>query len=494
MGKKLSKNSRSGESLLALVLFAGIFTLLSLSLVSFKFSGKNSGENFFSRTTAAISKTFGNIFSSGEKKPLFEIDLNNAQEKNTNAIKKVSVGTAEEKTSPEDNKSAAEVKNLPSPTVSENKKFSPAATESVQKKIPECDISKTGNSNHKIIFSEINWMGSKTSAGDEWIEIKNNSGEETDLNGWQIISGDRNVKITFGPGDKIKQGSLYLLERTDDYSAPNVPADKIYTGALSNSGEVMKIFDSECNLSDEIDASSKWPAGDSSSRKTMERSYVDFSWHTSASEGGTPKKENSAAFAVKENMIFAAPGGQMTSENQNENSSSENENNPGTQNQENNGSGRILIAEIQITGGSGKSDNDFIKIFNAGGGPTDISGWQLKKRNVSGTESSVKLFSSGSVVANQVYFTWANSENGFASTIGANTSSTQYLSDNNSVALFDNSGNLIDAVAWGSGHSSPFAEISPYPANPGANQILSRKSVNGVLQDTDNNENDFEIK
>lgn len=154
----------------------------------------------------------------------------------------------------------------------------------------------------------------------------------------------------------------------------------------------------------------------------------------------------------------------------------------------------ILISDIQTTGGSGKSDDDFIKMYNADDSAADIGGWQLKKRTQPGTESSIRVFPSGASIASHGYFVWANSENNFASAVGANVSSTSYLSDNYSIALFDASGKIIDAVAWGSGHVNPFVEGSAYPTNPVANQILARKIVNAAMQDTDNNAGDFEIR
>jgi len=75
------------------------------------------------------------------------------------------------------------------------------------------------------------------------------------------------------------------------------PADLIYTGILNNADETLYIYDDKCVLQDSISANPDWPAGDNSSRKSMERSQ-DFNWHTYEGSGiegifGTPKKENS---------------------------------------------------------------------------------------------------------------------------------------------------------------------------------------------------------
>jgi hypothetical protein len=132
-----------------------------------------------------------------------------------------------------------------------------------------------------------------------------------------------------------------------------------------------------------------------------------------------------------------------------------------------------------------------------------LNGWKLRKKNSSSTVDgydSVRVFSSGEIIGAGDYFIWANSSGGFAISIGANESSTQTLASNNSVALLNKSGVVVDAVAWGTApdqyvEGSAYSNY-PYPDSnkPLANQILSRKVVNGVIQDTDDNSQDFEIK
>ena len=77
--------------------------------------------------------------------------------------------------------------------------------------------------------------------------------------------------------------------------------------------------------------------------------------------------------------------------------------------------------------------------------------------------------------------------------VGADVSSAETLSANNSVALFDASGTIVDAVAWGTGMNQ-YVEGAAYPANPTAGQILTRIFQNGMIVDTDNNVTDFVIQ
>ena len=81
----------------------------------------------------------------------------------------------------------------------------------------------------------------------------------------------------------------------------------------------------------------------------------------------------------------------------------------------------------------------------------DLSGWKLRKKSSTGTDSSLREFLKGSAIAPSGYFVWASSVNSFAQSITADASSTGTLAANNSVALFDGSGAQVDAVAWGTG-------------------------------------------
>lgn len=154
---------------------------------------------------------------------------------------------------------------------------------------------------------------------------------------------------------------------------------------------------------------------------------------------------------------------------------------------------KILITEIQIEGD--KASNDFIELYNPSAVSADISRFQLKKRTKAGVESSIKVFSEGSRINAKGFFLWANSEDDFDSSVFADVSSSSYLTENNSVALFDRNDNIIDKVAWGFGQENPFVESYIFPQNPGKNQSVSRKKDEaGIFVDTDDNSWDFFIE
>ncbi|MEK7110866.1 MAG: lamin tail domain-containing protein, partial [Patescibacteria group bacterium] len=128
-------------------------------------------------------------------------------------------------------------------------------------------------------------------SANEWFELKNNSGHSFDLRGVRVQVGDGDILATASEKKIVPSGGFALFERSDDDSVPNIPAEVIYSGALSNSGARLKIFGADCRLLDEIDARSGWPAGEAATKHTMSR-RADLSWFASVEAGGTPKKEN----------------------------------------------------------------------------------------------------------------------------------------------------------------------------------------------------------
>ena len=170
-------------------------------------------------------------------------------------------------------------------------KNAPAKTEKAAP-VVWCDFAAASAAAQKsIIINEIAWMGTAVNYSDEWIELKNISGQEISLAGWQLQNKNRKIKVVFTGDETLLPQGLYLLERTDDDSAPQAAADKIYKGALGNQNEALYLFDNDCRLADAAMAPAKWPAGDNLSKKTMLR-RADLGWQTSALPGGTPRAEN----------------------------------------------------------------------------------------------------------------------------------------------------------------------------------------------------------
>ena len=223
----------------------------------------------------------------------------------------------------------------------------------------------------KIIINEVAWMGGSSDFGltstDEWIELKNISGGEVDVSGWQLIDKAEQIKINLGfiNETKIKAGQFILLERTDDDSVPNAPADLIYSNTLNNSDEGLRLFDSQCNLVDKALANPDWSAGDNTQKRTMERS-PDLSWHTYNGTAqnnivGTPKKENSTPVVV----YGGGGGGSSTQNNQSSQSSV----------------AGLMINEIMYDLPGSDSGREWIEIKNTNSSTVDATEIKLNENN-----------------------------------------------------------------------------------------------------------------
>lgn len=139
-----------------------------------------------------------------------------------------------------------------------------------------------------VVINEIAWMGTTASASDEWLELRNTTDSTISLAGWKLQSADGKIQINLT--GVIKSRGYYLLERTDNESVPNVAANLIYKGALNNAGGHLLLYDTGHKLVDEVNFPNHWPAGNSTTKQTMEKTATD--WQTSAKPNGTPGSEN----------------------------------------------------------------------------------------------------------------------------------------------------------------------------------------------------------
>jgi len=160
----------------------------------------------------------------------------------------------------------------------------------------------------QLLISEVAWMGTDTDSGDEWIELLNTSEETLTINGWKLVWGDVEVLLRV----QIPAQSYYMLERTDDESIRDVPADQIYRGSLSNRGEAIYLYDTDGKLVDSANGDGgAWPAGNNRSKSTMQRHVTeapeqDLHWITAP---GTPGHEN-RGFDVEGTNAFSEIGDQ----------------------------------------------------------------------------------------------------------------------------------------------------------------------------------------
>lgn len=137
----------------------------------------------------------------------------------------------------------------------------------------------------------------------------------------------------------------------------------------------------------------------------------------------------------------------------------------------------LIISAIQITGGTGHTQEDFVEFYNPTDLPFDLNGHRLVKRTAAGTtDTLLNAWSEPTVVLPHRFYLWANSS--FATILKMpDASSTATLADNNGIALrqgLENLGEIIDVVAWGS-TANGFPTVAT--ANPAANTSLLREDL-----------------
>ncbi len=120
-----------------------------------------------------------------------------------------------------------------------------------------------------VVLNEVAWGGTSAGGQDEWIELRNCTGEAVDLAGWVLTIGESRIPLSVAEESTvevrrstIEPNGYLLLERTDDTTVSDVAADIVYKGSLVNSGADLTLVDAVGNVIDRVVATgSGWPAG-----------------------------------------------------------------------------------------------------------------------------------------------------------------------------------------------------------------------------------------
>jgi signal peptidase I len=139
----------------------------------------------------------------------------------------------------------------------------------------------------------------------------------------------------------------------------------------------------------------------------------------------------------------------------------------------------IVISEVQIHGAN--ANQDFVELYNPMSSSVGLSGWKLRKRTSNGTESSLVVIGNGKSIPSHGFFLWANDQGGYSTSVGADESNSNNISENNSVALLTPTDVLVDQVAWGNG-TNQFVEGTAYPNSPATSQSIERKAYSTSTQ------------
>lgn len=257
-----------------------------------------------------------------------------------------------------------------------------------------------------VVINEIAWMGSRVSATDEWIELKNEGASSVTLTGWRLSATDGSLDIDLSEV-RVAGGGYSLLERTDDGTVPGISAAKIYVGGMANeppARSALRLIAPGCGVVGEVSIEEGWPAGDADSRRTMERQGT--AWQTSLDPDGTPGRQNSSGSAM-----VAKPTAQQQSTSTKKATTTTARKpakkvSPTTEAEEFvPATGTIRISEIQ-SGGADAGD-EWIELYNVEDRPVSLDGWSLQYFPASATGSSVAQkwdFSSAATISGRGYY------------------------------------------------------------------------------------------
>jgi hypothetical protein len=199
----------------------------------------------------------------------------------------------------------------PTPTRTRTRTITPTASESqtgTSTHTPTVTIAPTGFPRGSVVLNEVAWGGTAADANDEWIELWNPGAEPIDLAGWRLTD-DGDVELYLA--GSIDAGGYFILERGGDDTLSDVAAGQLYAGALSNSGEELRLIDPAGNVIDTAGAGGRaWPAGSAAPvYASMERAGIEPAawasnngWRMNGRDAagnpvrGTPGRANSVLF------------------------------------------------------------------------------------------------------------------------------------------------------------------------------------------------------
>lgn len=284
-----------------------------------------------------------------------------------------------------------------------------------------CERGSANPVRFRVLINEIAWMGNQESGNNEWIELKNIWGIPINLNGWQLLDKDKQIKIIFTEKDVIPAQGFYILERTNDDSLTDIKANLIYTGALGNTDEALYLFNDRCGLEDEVLANPNWSAGDNALKIPMQRLDV-LEWYTAQASPGNDNNLPRPAGSSNTSAAAALAPSSITYL-------------------------QIIISET-YTKSTGNQKDDFVELYNPNVTAIGLTGWYLQRKTADGENFSSYITSSlfeGKTIQANDYFLIANASSSF--TASADIITQEPLTENNILALKNPEGEIADQVS-----------------------------------------------
>jgi len=328
-----------------------------------------------------------------------------------------------------------------------------------------------------VLINEIAWSGTLASANDEWIELHNQKPNPIDLTGWTLTDdGDINITLI----GSIPTYGFYLLERTDNTTVADITADKIYTGALKNSGETLWLKDATGAVVDSANiGGGGWPGGNASPRASMERyggADIPGNWGTYTGYGGvghdaqgnpiagTPRHPNSLFAPTPTATLRLTPTPPPT---------------PCLPQ-------AVLINEVAWAGTLASANDEWIELHNPGPVEIDLADWTLTD------DGDINLTLAGTIPAFSFFLLERTDDSTVADIAADQIYSGGLKNSGERLWLIDPTGNVVDSAnqdggGWSGGRATSRASMerrggADRPGNWGA-----FTGYHGIGHDADGN-------
>jgi hypothetical protein len=163
----------------------------------------------------------------------------------------------------------------------------------------------------------------------------------------------------------------------------------------------------------------------------------------------------------------------------------------------------VVISQIQVSGNTSTHD-EFVELYNPTNIAIDITKWKLGQKSKTSTQSATLVASmSGSVAPKSYRLITSNTAVSSNSADILYSNKSTFVSPDNTVLLYDKSGNIVDEVGLGAANDNEtFATINPDDDQSVARKATETSNTNSLSTggseehsgngyDTDNNANDF---
>jgi beta-lactamase superfamily II metal-dependent hydrolase len=299
----------------------------------------------------------------------------------------------------------------------------------------EYSFATTGGSqgDGTIVFSEIYYDTIGTDSIEEWIELYNNTPATVDISGWTITDNNgTGASVTIPSGSTIRPGTYFTIavDSAGFNALYGFDADAYGSiPALNNSGDALLLYDGTGAVVDAV----AWEGGATAGVPTGWGSTTD-PW---AGTGNTIVRTDSTVDTdTYADWSYAT-------------------NNGNPQVQDGVSSTAVVFSEIFYDTPGDENIEEWIELYNNSPDTVDLGGWTIIDNNGTGFTYT---FPAGLSIKPGTYFTVARDSAGFTALYGYEADAygnLPYLNNSGeTLIMYDDSGNVVDAVAWEGGASA----------------------------------------